>query len=102
VLVFSRRPGALTKFFSWERDEHRLCLALVAGLTVTPLLVPATQGATAPERYTAGLVPSTLGSPDPRDTATLDAVRAALSVELNPAGLVPSTLGSPDPRDTAT
>jgi hypothetical protein len=55
----------------------RLCLALVAGLTVTALLVPATQGATAPQRYAAGLVPSRLGSPDPRDTAALDAIPAA-------------------------
>jgi hypothetical protein len=78
----------------------RLCLALVAGLTVTALLVPATQGAAAPQRYAAGLVPSTLGSPDPRDTAALGAVPAYRG-ELNPAGLVPSTLGSPDPRDTA-
>ncbi len=79
----------------------RLCVALVAGLTVTALLVPATQGAAAPQRYAAGLVPSTLGSPDPRDTAALGAVPAAYRGELNPAGLVPSTLGSPDPRDTA-
>lgn len=79
----------------------RLCLALVAGLTVTALLVPATQGVTAPQQYAAGLVPSTLGSPDPRDTATLYTVPAALRVEQNPARLVPSTLGSPDPRRTA-
>ena len=79
----------------------RLCLAFVAGLTVTALLVPATQAATAQKQYAAGLVPSTLGSPDPRDTAALGAVPAAFSLEQNPAGLVPSTLGSPDPRDTA-
>jgi hypothetical protein len=79
----------------------RLCLALVAGLTVAALLVPVTQGATAPQQSAAGRVPSTLGSPDPRDTAALGAVPAAYSAKLNPAGLVPSTLGSPDPRDTA-
>jgi hypothetical protein len=49
----------------------------VAGLTVTVLLVPATQGATHQKQYAAGLVPSTLGSPDPRDTAALDAIPAA-------------------------
>lgn len=55
----------------------RLCLAFVAGLTVTALLVPATQGATAQKQYAAGLVPSTLGSASraaPAATADLDIV----------------------------
>jgi hypothetical protein len=64
----------------------RLCLALVAGLTVAALLVPVTQGATAPQQSAAGRVPSTLGSPDPRDTAALGAVPAAYSAAQNPEG----------------
>jgi hypothetical protein len=88
--LFSAVPEHLGKSSVGREMGIRLCLALVAGLTVTALLVPATQGATAPQRYAAGFVPSRLGSPDPRDTAALDAIPAALTVVQNPAGLVPS------------
>ena len=45
----------------------RLGLAVVAGLATAALLLPATQGVGNPYNA-AGLVPSRLGSQDPRDT----------------------------------
>lgn len=65
------------------------CLGLAS--LAAGLLVPVA-GAIQRGDGTAGIVASTLGSPDPRDaSATGDST----------AGLVPSTLGSSDPRDTA-
>jgi hypothetical protein len=64
------------------------CLGLAS--LVAAFLVPAA-GAMQRGDGSAGIVASTLGSPDPRDAATGTDFAA---------GLVPSTLGSPDPRDT--
>jgi hypothetical protein len=50
-----------------EEMRFRLGLAVVAGLVTTALLVPASQGTVTPYNA-AGLVPSRLGSQDPRDT----------------------------------
>ena len=53
----------------------------------------------------AGLVPTLLGSQDPRDTIRWSNVRVAhytsSGMASASAGLVASRLGSPDPRDTA-
>jgi hypothetical protein len=67
--------------------KMRATLALGAAAAVTLFAVPA--GFAHPTN-TSGLVATTLGSQDPRDTAQSE----------NTAGLVPRRLGSPDPRDT--
>jgi hypothetical protein len=67
--------------------KMRAGLVLAIAATMTLLAIPA--GFAYPMR-SGGLVATTLGSQDPRDTAQSDKT----------AGLVPGRLGSPDPRDT--
>jgi hypothetical protein len=68
--------------------KMRTGLVLAIAAAVTLLAIPA--GFAYPMR-SSGLVATTLGSQDPRDTAQSDTT----------AGLVPGRLGSPDPRGTA-
>ena len=81
-----------------NRTSHtiRRKLGLVAlSLTVAAVAVPAASAG----QGDPGLVPSKLGTLDPRDTAQQTQKQ---SVQIQPeAGLVASVLGSPDTRDAA-
>lgn len=81
-----------------NRKTYRTRRRLSTVALIVSLAAVAVPAATAGGRHDPGLVPSKLGTVDPRDTAR----NQKQSVEIRPeAGLVASKLGSPDVRDAA-
>jgi hypothetical protein len=72
--------------------SHTIRRTLQAAVLAALVAAVAVPSAFAGNSGSPGIVPSKLGSPDPRES----------NGNVNSAGLVPSTLGSQDPRDTAS